>query len=226
MEKTKKTVNCIKCKNTTDSTISYRINSSRGRRSSTVYFCSQTCGDNYKKENECQICRYSSSKKNIMPDGYAICSDDSEFMEKPTCHQKYTGIFMCDLCDKESNTYMYVVQNDSHLYDSSFGKNDGEENETYIPTILLCKECYKPYESNSSNSSLFYISSKKYPKILEIDEKYHPHYRYILDSYKTKINSNKFTIKNEIDKLFEEGKNKELNEIYNFIGNLLKNIES
>ncbi len=225
-EITKKTVICIKCNNTTDSTISYRST----RRSRTVYFCSQNCHDNFRKENECIVCRNSSCEKEIMPDGFVVCSDNLPFIERPTCKQKYTGFFMCDFCNKESNGNMYVVQNDSCLYDSCFGKNDGDKNESYIPTILLCNECHKPYKSNES--SYHYLESKKYPKIHEINENSHPHYRYIVASYKSKVNlSNKETketketkniVKDGINKLFEENKIVELNEIYDFIKVLLE----
>jgi hypothetical protein len=109
-----------------------------------IYFCNKICEKEYQDTKMCQVCKCSYDF--IIIDGKTVCSDDSSYMDHPTCKQKYTGEYICNFCDKTkniSNENCYMI----HNYD-------------YDDTIYMCSECFKPYESVNNDYKYMFINKK------------------------------------------------------------------
>jgi hypothetical protein len=178
----------------------------------TIYFCSQECLIKFKKTSQCQVCKCTNYDKYIIDD-VVVCADDSSFMERPTCREKYTNEFICDFCDLEKISDIYKISNDEKLYTN---------NEEYVSTLLLCHDCFDKYDNNKYIKR--YIYDQKFNvKEIDIDN---PNYHKILCDYKIKISGlNICNIKRFIEKIKNENED-EFNELYNFFHELKISIPS
>lgn len=219
-------MNCIECKNLIDNQVSHKIPGGiRGCGTPhTYFFCSQGCVETFKKTKQCQVCKCTEYEQEFI-DGYAVCTDTSSWMEVPTCKQKYTGNFICDYCEENKKGLMYTINNDSKLYESELGLDDGEQHCEYRDILVMCESCFNPYKINS-----YFFRPKNmeipYPNIYEIFSDY-PNHKYLVFKYKEKINPfNMSNTKQTINKLFRNNKMDELNELYSFISELLNKTDS
>jgi hypothetical protein len=209
--------NCSECEQELiDNSIKYI-----GNRTN-YYFCSNNCHDTFKKNKLCQICHERYNKMEMI-DGCAICFSE----EIPTCKQQYTGLFICDFCDKEKTGTIYCIENDDTIY------SDDEWN--YIKNKLaMCEECFKSCRTcKTCENNVSYLYSLNYylencksnyrkmknGDIYYIDSRY-SYYNIIVNKHKDKI----FfidTTKKEIAKLINNEQIDEVKELYNYIGELL-----
>lgn len=204
-------IKCTMCENTADKNIKLSLPSGiRGCGvSHTVYYCSHKCLDEFKKTRQCQNCRCTSYEMEMI-DGYSVCTDDSQWMNKPTCKHKYAGIFQCDFCNKEKTGTSYLLNACDEIYEL-----DGNAE------LLMCEDCFRPYEKHNSQ---FNCEKYRSLNIFWLRDT-HPCYQLILLQYKCKFELpdfiNVIDFKKVINKLYETNKIDELREIHNLIRDLL-----
>ncbi len=96
----------------------------------TLYFCNDECHNLFKTLDECQIC-YSQKDEYELVNGFRVCSLNEDWVEKPTCMQKYTGKYHCLICNKERN----VEENRCFVYT--------DDTKDYCKYYNICCQCYK-----------------------------------------------------------------------------------
>ena len=99
---------CANCSTpiTSISSITYDITDNHYRQTYTINVCNEQCKQSYLDLKCCQICFIQNTNLNIIHDK-SVCSTNYKH-EKPTCMEKFTGLYSCDMCDKTKNMYEIV----------------------------------------------------------------------------------------------------------------------
>jgi hypothetical protein len=128
-------MNCSYCKNQGDTETMKQHRIPGGIRGCgpghTIYLCDDNCLQKFQKEEQCQNCKCTGYKHDFI-DGYYVCSNDSHWMEYPTCLEQYTGIYTGGFCDEEKNV------NDNRCYILE------NYNDYYVK--YMCSACFTPYK--------------------------------------------------------------------------------
>ncbi len=214
----KKTPICVQCKKfktNNDTYIEYKIPKCKdSKNKKIIHFCSNTCKDEFKKTSQCQVCLCTNRKQELI-NGFAICTDnnydsDDTWEDKPTCKERYTGIFKCDFCDTESSGKLYCIDT-----------SDGDDDDDYPPQLLMCERCFKPHIEYSVLKSHGLYVDVNFPNITYLSHNNTTYYP-ILKEYLNKVQLySNINIASFIHKLYNDNEIDKLNEIYDMIGHLL-----
>ncbi len=96
-----------------------------------IYFCNDVCHNLFKTIDECQICNNRANNFELI-NGFRVCTLNEDWVDKPTCMQRYTGNYHCIICDKDYN----VEKNKGFTY------HDYEDDEC-DKYYNICNLCYK-----------------------------------------------------------------------------------